>query len=500
MRRPVQGNAGMETAGRLLDVANYIHVTSRSPVRLSVATHYVGDVRLLKQTGAVIEGYQLKSQNGFYDTNWAALMDKVEFQKSEEDGRIRIVPIEGGLANKSAVRKYVYPLNRAYDSVLVCTGWKFDNAIFSDECKPQMLKMQPRRDLTGTRSSDLQFKERSKKYPSLNGGYESVNVPGMYFAGTITHGKDWRKAAGGFIHGFRYTAQALHRVLEQRVRPCFVRHCSYLHDSGRSLSGCDALSLRFVFAQIEGQPWPSTRISLRTPAGMRPSLLSPVLALMQIIRARVNEASSYYQMFGFLWDVASFDPNDMSSVTFYYDVPKDYVHTELVPDSHFTLEISFDYGATHPDCPGMGGSSGHAPDGAMCAASPARDIFKAARTPFANPGWMGVSEFLHPVFKLHYPKDAMPDSLPPGSPYTAKKVRSPLPLSHPGQAREAPRILAGPELRLTDHCTGVVGREPLHGPPLLHVAGRRLQGVLRLLPRLLRRGCPPARRAGVSHA
>ena len=30
----------------------------------------------------------------------------------------------------------------------------------------------------------------------------------MYFAGTIAHGMDWRKAAGGFIHGFRYTAQA----------------------------------------------------------------------------------------------------------------------------------------------------------------------------------------------------------------------------------------------------------------------------------------------------
>ena len=38
-----KGNAGMETASHLLDVANYVHVTSRSPVRLSIATHYVGD-------------------------------------------------------------------------------------------------------------------------------------------------------------------------------------------------------------------------------------------------------------------------------------------------------------------------------------------------------------------------------------------------------------------------------------------------------------------------
>ena len=43
----------------------------------------------------------------------------------------------------------------------------------------------------------------------MNGGYESTNVPGLYFAGTLSHGLDWKRAAGGFIHGFRYTAQAL---------------------------------------------------------------------------------------------------------------------------------------------------------------------------------------------------------------------------------------------------------------------------------------------------
>jgi hypothetical protein len=46
--------------------------------------------------------------------------------------------------------------------------------------------------------------------------YESVNVPGMYFCGTLGHGKDFKRAAGGFIHGFRYTARALHRILEEK--------------------------------------------------------------------------------------------------------------------------------------------------------------------------------------------------------------------------------------------------------------------------------------------
>ena len=54
-------------------------------------------------------------------------------------------------------------------------------------------------------------------------------VPGLYAAGTITHNLDFRKSAGGFIHGFRYTSRAkrgetkavlrsraLFRLLEER--------------------------------------------------------------------------------------------------------------------------------------------------------------------------------------------------------------------------------------------------------------------------------------------
>lgn len=46
---------------------------------------------------------------------------------------------------------------------------------------------------------------RAKKYPKINHNYESPDNPGMYVAGTATHSLDFRKSAGGFIHGFRYT-------------------------------------------------------------------------------------------------------------------------------------------------------------------------------------------------------------------------------------------------------------------------------------------------------
>ena len=80
--------------------------------------------------------------------------------------------------------KLVYPLDRAYDAVLLCTGWKFDSSIFAAEALPQMTVIEAH-----------QRRSRSKKYPELTHAYESANVHGMYFAGTLTHGKDYQKAA-----------------------------------------------------------------------------------------------------------------------------------------------------------------------------------------------------------------------------------------------------------------------------------------------------------------
>ena len=41
-------------------------------------------------------------------------------------------------------------------------------------------------------------------------------MPDLYFAGTLTHIHDFRVAASGFIHGFRYNCQALHSILLNR--------------------------------------------------------------------------------------------------------------------------------------------------------------------------------------------------------------------------------------------------------------------------------------------
>ena len=48
---------------------------------------------------------------------------------------------------------------------------------------------------------------RYAKFPHIKYNYESESVDDMFFAGTSTHSLDFRKSAGGFIHGFRYTSE-----------------------------------------------------------------------------------------------------------------------------------------------------------------------------------------------------------------------------------------------------------------------------------------------------
>jgi len=81
-----------------------------------------------------------------------------------------------------------------FDVAIRCTGWKHNMTIYDESAKPKLL-------------SNL-------KHAAVTDSYESVNVSGLFFAGTLAHGPDFRRSAGGFIHGFRYTARALSRILE----------------------------------------------------------------------------------------------------------------------------------------------------------------------------------------------------------------------------------------------------------------------------------------------
>merc|ERR1719163_2296584 len=88
------------------------------------------------------------------------------------------------------------PSTHGYHRVISCLGWRFDASLFDASVAPNV---------TGPAGY-------ASKYPLLNPRFESATVPRLFFVGTMMHSNDFKKASGGFIHGFRYLIRALHRV------------------------------------------------------------------------------------------------------------------------------------------------------------------------------------------------------------------------------------------------------------------------------------------------
>ncbi|XP_029810974.1 FAD-dependent oxidoreductase domain-containing protein 2 isoform X2 [Suricata suricatta] len=240
-----RGNSAFETAENILGVTNFIHMLSRSRVRLSWATHYVGDLRAINN--GLLDTYQLKSLDGLLESDLTDLAIV-----KDHEGKFHVTLkffLEEGNQTADTITlpqddNDNFAMRVAYDRVIRCLGWNFDFSIFN-----KSLRL----------SSGGEF---SKKYPLIKASYESKGSRGLFVLGTASHSVDYRKSAGGFIHGFRYTVRAVHRLLEHR------------HHS---------------------VAWPSTE--------------HPVSQLTSSIVRRVNEASGLYQMFGVLADVALLKEN-----------------------------------------------------------------------------------------------------------------------------------------------------------------------------------------------
>jgi thioredoxin reductase len=174
-----KGNSGMETAENLFGTAASVHVLSPHPVRLAWTTHHVSDIRAVYNN--TLDSYQLKMQNTVLDANL-----------------LRIEPLPGGR------RKVVFRYNHArgqeweltVDRVLLCCGFRFDFALFGPGCRPDTC--------------------HEGRWPAMTSAWESANIPGLYFAGTIMQARDYKQSFSGFIHGFRYCIQLLAQVLLER--------------------------------------------------------------------------------------------------------------------------------------------------------------------------------------------------------------------------------------------------------------------------------------------
>jgi len=255
-----RGNAAFETADAIYGNTNYIHMVARTRVRLSWSTHYVGDIRGVNN--GLLDTYQLKSLDGLAELD----VKGMNITKTP-DGRLAVLPAQGGKYEDMGVGDN-YPFRDQFDSVIRCLGFKFDDSIFASS---PMANLSTQAHTVTTNPGKMSG--RRKKYPNVTPDYQAVNVSGLYFIGVIGHGIDWRESAGGFIHGFRYTARTVHRLLEKRNH---------------------------------GISWPHKTY--------------PITEIVPTIVKRINEASGTYQMFYVLGDVYALSP-DGESFEVYEEFP-----------------------------------------------------------------------------------------------------------------------------------------------------------------------------------
>ncbi|AGL20616.1 NAD(P)-binding domain-containing protein [Actinoplanes sp. N902-109] len=223
-----KGNSAFETADALVETAAVIHVAGPHSIKLAWQTHYVGHLRAVNNN--FLDTYQLKSQNAVLD----GTIEKIERRPG---GGFRIL------------FRYARTVERLreleYDRIILATGFQFDASVFAGSARPALVI--------------------NDRFPEQTPAFESVNVPGLYFAGTLSQQRDFKKSTNGFIHGFRYAVRALFHILE---------------------------------ARYENKPWPATRIDA-TPE-----------AITDAIIARINVSSALWQQFAVLADVVRVDGAD----------------------------------------------------------------------------------------------------------------------------------------------------------------------------------------------
>lgn len=254
-----KGNSAFETADSLVEHAAAIHVMSPNPVRFAWQTHFVGHLRAVNNN--FLDTYQLKSQN--------AVLDAKAVKIERHDGVYTVT------AEMNAAQDHDIVLT--YDRVIACTGFQFDADIFADDIRPVM--------------------RHFGKFPAMTEEWESENVEGLFFAGTIMQSRDYRKTMSGFVHGFRHNVKCL---------------------------------AEFVAGRLQKTEYPSAR-----------TLMEPN-ALTRMIIDRISTCSGVFLQPGFLCDVIVMDTTTEGHC--FEDVPVDWAHVkEGIADREY-LMVTLEYG------------------------------------------------------------------------------------------------------------------------------------------------------------
>ena len=123
-------------------------------------------------------------------------------------------------------------------------------------------------------------------------------MDGLYFVGTITQSRDYKKATSGFIHGFRYNVKALAEILDKNYH-------------GEEI-GYDTVDLD------ENK-------------------------LMTRILDQVNTSSAIWQQFGFLCDAICINEKH-GNAHYYKGLSMDYVKEKMSKDYDAYILVTLEYG------------------------------------------------------------------------------------------------------------------------------------------------------------
>jgi thioredoxin reductase len=264
-----KGNSAFETANNLVERAAVIHVVGPHSIKFAWRTHFIGHLRAVNND--FLDTYALKTQNMILD----ATIERIDrIPEHERDGP--------GLAVTLSYARRDRTVQLVYDRVITCTGFRMDTSIFGPGCRP-----------------DLVINDR---FPALTAQWESVNVPHLYVAGTLTQSRDFKQHTSAFIHGFRYGVRALHRMLERRY---------------------------------EGAAWPHRGLPA-VPAQLADAVL-----------ARVNRSSALWQQYAFLCDVIELDGDPGDGARYYEEVPIAHVLDGGFGAGDRFVVVTLDYGPDH---------------------------------------------------------------------------------------------------------------------------------------------------------
>jgi thioredoxin reductase len=230
-----KGDAAFETADNLLNTAAALHLASPSPLRIARATPHV-------TLDATCE--RIEKRDGRYHATFLHTCPRGERQ------------------------------TLVYDRVICCTGFRFSDRMFDDSCRPRLTI--------------------DNRFPELTSAFESTNIPGLYFAGTLMQ--------SGFINAFRYNVRALHRILESRY---FDRE------------------------------WPHDRMP------------STGEAMAEHVIARTNRSSALWHQAGFLCDLLIV-PRDGGPARYYEELPTAYVNESAFGQYADYYTITLEPGALRP--------------------------------------------------------------------------------------------------------------------------------------------------------